>query len=99
MAAGLLSQSLTNVLSVPLGFEPRNVLSARISWQSEDGENAAAYDVVLEGALERILGLPGVQLAGLTSALPPTGDIRQRPVSCLKANQYQSQGWLQWSKW
>ncbi len=80
LGAGLLVRSLGRLQSVDPGFEPKNVLHARLSLP--DGkypENARA--AFLERALERLRALPGVEAAGAMNTLPLTDGGSTQPVA------------------
>ena len=72
--AGLLTNSFVRLLSVPLGFNPSNVLSMELflpeatesSWDQRTTETLAAI-------LKRVSEVPGVQSAGLVNSLPISG--------------------------
>jgi predicted permease len=84
VGAGLLINSFVRLTSVEPGFDPHNVVAARVappaprmaSGMSEDEMLAMARAVAetraqfFDQLLQRIAGLPGVQSAGLTYGLP-----------------------------
>lgn len=68
--AGLLVQTLSNLLNTDLGFEPRKVLTARtrlpLPRYADPGKRVRFYEEVLT----RVQAVPGVQSAGYVSTLP-----------------------------
>jgi len=77
--AGVLARTLERLTAVNLGFEPRGVVTMRLSVPEtryrEDQQVRAVYDQTLE----RIRALPGVQAAGAIHMLPLSGDSTVRP--------------------
>jgi predicted permease len=68
VGAGLLVRSFIQLLDVQLGFEPTRAVAARIELQGQvPNEQQAALRSEL---VRRVSGLPGVEAAGLTDALP-----------------------------
>jgi macrolide transport system ATP-binding/permease protein len=68
-SAGLLAKSFYHLLHVPLGFDPDNLATIRVTIPGRDyerGETVALYHEIMR----RITGLPGVESAGATSLLP-----------------------------
>ena len=74
IGAGLMINSFARLLRVDPGFDPRGVLTIQMALpQSKYGEiRQRAF--FFEQALDSIRRLPGVQSAGMTSALPLTGN-------------------------
>jgi putative ABC transport system permease protein len=73
IGAGLMINSFARLLRVDPGFDPRGVLTMQMALpQSKYAE--IQQRAFFEQALERIRRLPGVQSAGMTSALPLTGN-------------------------
>ena len=73
VGAGLLTRSLSNLISVDKGFSADSVLSFNLSVNSAKYATAADQTRFFDTALERISRLPGVEAAGLTSHLPIAG--------------------------
>ena len=68
VGAGLLVRSFIQLLDVQLGFEPTRAVAARIELQGQvPPEQQAALRTEL---VRRVSGLPGVEAAGFTDALP-----------------------------
>jgi len=77
----LMAESFGNLRGVDPGFRGDGVLTFRVSLPRADypeWDQAAAFHQAL---LERIQGLPGVEAAGVTSALPLTGQWATNPIS------------------
>jgi putative ABC transport system permease protein len=84
IGAGLALRSLVRLLGVQPGFDPRNVLTARLflpetRYSSPQCKNAQAdcaddrYAAFYEQLQERLQALPGVEAASFTSKLPLQG--------------------------
>jgi predicted permease len=67
--AGLLVRSLWNLQNAPIGFEPRNVLTAKVTISQREYNEARAA-VFFDELLERLRALPGVRAAGASGWLP-----------------------------
>ena len=78
--AGLLLASFQHLAAVELGFQPRNVLTARISLPRVryDYERAQAFYRVLQDELNAV---PGMQAAGVTSNVPFAGNAGTMEIS------------------
>lgn len=63
LGAGLLVRAVVRLSTAELGFEPRNVLTAKFSVQGDAGRH---YERVVEG----LRNLPGVEAAAVTNNLP-----------------------------
>lgn len=70
-AMGLLLRSWHALLTEDLGFEPRNLLVARI--EAGRTENPRAMDPVVGAALEATRGIPGVREVAYTNVAPFAG--------------------------
>lgn len=66
--AGLLGRSFLALLAIDPGFDPDNVITARLE---PSPAQAASAGVFYDQLLERLEGHPEVQAVGLTSSLPP----------------------------
>ncbi len=75
IGAGLVARSFVRLISIPQGFEPHGVLTARISLPErtylKDEQQRAFYSHLME----RLKGLPGVTAAGAGAVLPLGGRI------------------------
>jgi len=72
VAAGLLLRSFSNLLRVDAGFDPRNVLAARISLSGAAYEDNGPQARFWTEAVRRAAALPGVESAGAVN-IPPLG--------------------------
>lgn len=70
VAAGLLLKSFGRVLSVPGGFDPADVLTARISAPAARYPGLAEVSSLFTRLTERLSTVPGVMHAGASSGLP-----------------------------
>jgi putative ABC transport system permease protein len=73
ICAGLLIKGAIRYQTVDLGFDPRNLLTLRVSLpetQYTDSMTSAAFH---EEFLRRLRGIPGVQAVGNTTSLPMDG--------------------------
>lgn len=70
VAAGLLLKSLSRVLSVPGGFDPENVLTARISAPPARYPGLPEVSGFFTRLTERLATVPGVAVVGASSGLP-----------------------------
>jgi predicted permease len=70
---GLLLRSFLNVKNSPLGYDPRNVLTAslRLSAARYSGPNEQAR--LMHVAMERMRSMPGVESVGIADSLPMQG--------------------------
>jgi putative ABC transport system permease protein len=74
VCAGLLAVSFRQVLAVHPGFEPDGVLTAMISLPAAHYKTDAELQAFAARALEATRRLPGVQSAGITTAIPFGGN-------------------------
>lgn len=72
MGAGLMVRSLGNLQAVEPGFDPRNVLTMRITLPREKYRDAAVHDF-FQTLVETLQGTAGVKAAAVASQLPPQG--------------------------
>ncbi len=73
IASGLLIRSFSKLISVDPGFDPKNVLTARLSLPGNRYSPAQA-DAYWDNLLPKLNALPGVQAAGLLTYMPFTGE-------------------------
>ena len=73
MGAAVMLRSLLALRHVDTGFDPRNVLTLRVSLPETKYKTPAEISAFFETALQRIRALPGVQAAGGVDDLPVTG--------------------------
>lgn len=75
VGAGLMIRSLIDLWSVNPGFNPRGVLTFRVSLSPAYGGNAATSRASLRDLEQRLLNIPGIEAVSITGgALPMTGD-------------------------
>ncbi|WP_163991390.1 ABC transporter permease [Pyxidicoccus caerfyrddinensis] len=70
VGAGLFGKSLLALLSVDTGFTPEGVLTGQLSLPGASYESPERQVAFSRELLGRVQGLPGVESAGLTNALP-----------------------------
>ena len=73
--AGLLMRSFVKLQQMDLGFNPENILFARLPFPRGQYTTAAEKQRFYEQLLSRLRALPGVVAATETTALPPYGGI------------------------
>lgn len=71
--AGLLLQSFLKLSSVNPGFNPRNLLTMRISLPSVKYSKPSQYIAFFQQLLEQVRALPGVRAATIDNSFPLTG--------------------------
>jgi len=70
VGAGLMLRSLWSLQRVPIGFDPSNVLTMRVSLPTTSYPNAEQVVGFYERLVERVRQLPGVRTAGAARLLP-----------------------------
>jgi predicted permease len=70
LGAGLLIQTFVRIRAIDPGFDPRGLLTARMSLQGERYETSADLNRFFEQALEGIRRIPGVQSASVVNGVP-----------------------------
>jgi putative ABC transport system permease protein len=82
VGAGLLMRSFLALRSVDVGFQPEQVLTARVTkyrpYTRDRGANAEADAEFHRHVLERLHALPGVQVAGGSNSFPFTSSEGER---------------------
>jgi predicted permease len=73
--AGLMMRSFIKLQQMDLGFNPENILYARLPFPEGQYTTAAEKQRFYEQLLPRLRALPGVVAATETTALPPYGGI------------------------
>lgn len=73
VGAGLLLKSLLRLQAVPVGFEPRGVLAADLTLDSDSFRDPAKRSSYLEQIVQSVKSVPGVESAGLSTYLPVQG--------------------------
>jgi hypothetical protein len=77
--SALLIQSLWRLESVPLGFQPAQVLTTEVMLNRyPDQQSRMAF---VERLLERVAGIPGAEAVAVTTALPPVGKSADLPFT------------------
>ncbi len=77
MGATVMVRSLLALRYAETGFNPRNVLTMRVSLPDTRYDTAAKFLTFFDGALGRIRALPGVEAAGGIDDLPLLGGSQQ----------------------
>jgi putative ABC transport system permease protein len=72
VGAGLMVRSFASLLAKDIGFTPANVVSFAIGIPPSRYPNPADNADVVRRVLENIRGIPGVELVGASTSLPPT---------------------------
>jgi putative ABC transport system permease protein len=70
VGAGLLLKSYARVLSVPSGFDPQGLMTARVNAPAGRYSDLAAVSGFFTRVVEAARALPGVEAAGASSGLP-----------------------------
>jgi len=73
VGAGLLLRSFATLVRVSPGFNADNLLVVNLPLSPQNYRDNVARTTVVEGILERVRGLPGVQAAAMTTTLPMAG--------------------------
>jgi putative ABC transport system permease protein len=81
IGAGLMIRSLWKLQLVPLGFEPRNVLTAQISLPSARYAEPQQASLFFQQLIEKVRALPGVNSAGAISILPLSGGYSRTSIA------------------
>jgi predicted permease len=68
VGAGLLMRSFLHILDVDLGFEPSRAMAVRVA--PGQAATPAQRNAILDELVRRVQGVPGVEVAGVTDALP-----------------------------
>jgi putative ABC transport system permease protein len=75
VAAGLLLQSAARLVTVDPGFDQKNVVTFKLGLPTSRYQDPAARTRFIEGVVERLAQLPGVEAAA-SGAFPPMTDFR-----------------------
>jgi putative ABC transport system permease protein len=70
VAAGLMLRTFTNLLDAPIGFDPRHVVTARISLNLDAFSTVDRRSAFYQDAIARVRELPGVEAASIGGPLP-----------------------------
>jgi putative ABC transport system permease protein len=71
--AGLLVRSFFDMMSVPLGFDPTNVLTLRLPMAADRFARPEELTAYVRSVTDRVRAVPGVRGAAATDALPLEG--------------------------
>jgi putative ABC transport system permease protein len=70
VGSGLLARSFARLVSTDLGFDPRDVMTFRVSLPNQEYKDDAAVPRFVDGLVDRLKALPGVESAGAATVLP-----------------------------
>jgi putative ABC transport system permease protein len=73
VGAGLMIRSFAQLVNVPPGFDPKNVLTGRVSLTSDVYEKPEECVRYVNQTLERLRALPGVESAAFVAPMPFSG--------------------------
>ena len=76
LGAGLLMRTFVSLVGVDLGFNPRNLFIANVSFPAGQAPSGDAKQQFYANALHRIRTIPGVQAASVSTSVPPFGGSR-----------------------
>jgi len=74
--AGLLTNSFARLLRVPLGFNPKNVLTVQLFLaEADESASDTRSSQTVAAILEKVRAVPGVESAGIVNSLPIAGGV------------------------
>ena len=74
--AGLLTNSFARLLRVPLGFNPRNLLTLQLFLpEADESASDTRSSQTLGAILEKVRAVPGVHSASVVNSLPSAGGV------------------------
>jgi putative ABC transport system permease protein len=73
VGAGLMIRSFAQLVNVPPGFDPKNILTGRVSLTSDVYEKPEECVRYVNQTLERLRALPGVESAAFVAPMPFSG--------------------------
>jgi predicted permease len=73
LGAGLLMRSFLNMQGAELGFEPKGVLTMRLTLPQQKYRTGEAITAFFEELTRRVQQVPGVAATGMVSQYPPVG--------------------------
>jgi predicted permease len=79
--AGLVIRTMNAMLAVDAGYDPRNVLSMRVSLRGTEDTTPARRALFFQEAIARASALPGVEAASSVNHLPLHGDLWRFPYT------------------
>lgn len=77
---GLMLRSFVNLLNTPLGFNPANVVTARVPFNIRKYPERKQQWALLRAVLDGVRALPGVQSVSAANPLPLAPDQQERRV-------------------
>ena len=77
---GLMLRTFLNLLHAPLGFDPANVVTAKVPFNLKRYPQPEQQGALLGDILERVRAIPGVQSASAASPLPLADNQERRRV-------------------
>jgi predicted permease len=77
LAAGLMIKSLYRIVTQPLGFDPKNLVTAEMTPRPEIVTSSQHSYAFYRNLLDKMAGMPGFIGAAVTDSLPITGDSHQ----------------------
>jgi len=80
VGAGLMLRSFSRLTAIDPGFNPERVVTARIALPPATYPDNASWTNFHRALLERVNAIPGVESAGLNSAVPLEGGGSEAPV-------------------
>jgi putative ABC transport system permease protein len=91
IAAGLMLRTFVNLVHAPVGFNPSNVLTARVPVSLRMLEDVEQRWAFYQRAMERVRALPGVEAVSATRTLPFDG---MQPTGRYKSGEDTDSPWL-----
>jgi putative ABC transport system permease protein len=79
--AGLVVRTMNAMLAIDAGYDPRNVISMRVSLRGTEDTSALRRAVFFREAIARTAALPGVDAASAVNHLPLHGDQWRFPYA------------------
>jgi predicted permease len=73
VAAGLMLRTFVNMTQAPLGFDPSNLITAKVAFSFREFPKTADRARLLRDAVDRVRQIPGVQDAAIGAPLPLDG--------------------------
>jgi putative ABC transport system permease protein len=77
---GLILRSFLNLLNAPLGFNPANIVTARVPFDLKRYPHMEQQWALLQDLLDRVRALPGVEAVSAASPLPLAANQEKRRV-------------------
>jgi len=98
VGAGLLIRSFARLRTAPAGFDPKNVLTMKVTLMPSHYSQPAEMTKFYRSALERVRTVPGIEAAAISTALPgsethatpmlfegqPVVALGQRPIEAIQ---------------